>query len=206
VAPAGLRLPNTTQALLASKNGLPVSLGTGWARPHVAMLVFSAPAGDAGVVSSAVAVDDIVGPAGTRIGFKDRMDVSYAIIDNAAAGGVPATAHYIRVVDSGQSGHDAVTQAEVMGFFDKVECTASAIDYPEVGQLRAVGRDGVYRVACTNFDVSGVQVVRAQINLYSTPEVAVLSNVFRIFCFHIHCFFRHHIQVSFWSSKWSRFV
>jgi hypothetical protein len=124
VAPAGLRLPNTTQALLASKNGSPVSLGTGWARPHVAMLVFSAPAGDAGVVSSAVAVDDIVGPAGTRICFKDRMDVSYAIIDNAAAGGVPATAHYIRVVDSGQSGHDAVTQAEVMGFFEQWDATA----------------------------------------------------------------------------------
>jgi hypothetical protein len=179
VAPAGLRLPNTTQALLASKNGSQVSLGAGWARPHVAMLVFSAPAGDAGVVSSAVAVDDVVGPAGTpRIGFKDRMDVYYAISDKAAGGGVPATAHYRRVVESGQSGHEAVTQAEEMGLFDKVECTASAIDAPEVGQLRAVGRDGMYRVACTNFDVSGVQVVRAQINLYSTPEVAVLSNVF----------------------------
>ncbi|TVU12299.1 hypothetical protein EJB05_45936, partial [Eragrostis curvula] len=154
VKPAGLRLPNTTQSLLAGKNGSFASLGAGWARPDAEMIFFSAPVGNAGVVSTAVAVDDVVGPAATRIGFKYGMDVYYAIGDDAA-GGVTEAA-YKPVLDPGQSGHDAVTRAGEMDLFSDVECAASAIDAPEVGQLRAVGHGYTYRIACTNFDLSGV--------------------------------------------------
>ncbi|GJN28330.1 hypothetical protein PR202_gb16440 [Eleusine coracana subsp. coracana] len=113
-----------------------------------------APVGDdAGVVSTAATVDDVVGPAATGVGLKD---VYYAIGDQA--GGVLATA-YRPVLGPGQNnGDDASAQAEEMGFFSVVECATSAINAPKVGQLRAVGRGGKYRVACTNLDVSGVHV------------------------------------------------
>ncbi|KAK3131775.1 hypothetical protein QOZ80_6AG0511240 [Eleusine coracana subsp. coracana] len=156
MTPAGFHLPNTTRALLASKQGAHASLADGWARPGVEMLFFSAPVGDdAGVVSAAVTVDDVVGPAATGVGLKDGMDVYFAIGNQA--GGVPATA-YRPVLGPGQNGDDVSAQAEEMSFFSEVECATSAIDAPEVGQLRAVGRGGKYRVACTNFDVSGVRV------------------------------------------------
>ncbi|XP_062233449.1 probable histidine kinase 2 [Phragmites australis] len=156
-ATAGLHLPNTTRILLASKNGSPASLGAGWARPGVRMLFFSAPVGDAGVISAAVAVDDIVGTTASRLGFQHGVDVYYAIGDKA--GGAPATAYKSALLpEQNQISDDAATRAEEMGLFSKVECEASAIDAPKLGQLVAVGRYIKYKVACTNFDVSGVQL------------------------------------------------
>ncbi|KAL6614142.1 hypothetical protein ACP70R_036412 [Stipagrostis hirtigluma subsp. patula] len=151
-------LPNSTQVqvLLASKSaGARASVGAGWARRDVRMLFFSAPVGDAGVVSAGVAVDDVVGAAASRIGFRHGMDVYYAVGDNG--GGAPA-AYKPFPGDQSQIRDDAATSAEEMRLFSKVKCAASAIDAPKLGQLVAVGHDRKYKVACTDFDVYGVRL------------------------------------------------
>jgi len=166
-ATGGLYLPKAAWSLLASKNASRASLGAGWARPGVRMLFFSAPAGDAGVVSAAVAVDDLLGAAASRVAHLDEyLDVYYAVSDTR---GAPATAAYKPLLLGHRPGRSGDGDEERMRAFSKARCAAAAIDAPRLGQLLAAGH-GIYRkyrVACTNFDVSGVQLVRAHALLYT---------------------------------------
>ncbi|KAL6861923.1 hypothetical protein ACP4OV_017623 [Aristida adscensionis] len=168
-------LSNATQSLLLAGGengggGARASLGDGWARPGVRMLFFTAPVGAAGVVSAAVAVDDVVGPAASRVGFPYGTDVYYAV--GETDGGAPA-ADYKPYLGENESRDDAETISEEMGFFSEVECAAAAIDAPKLGQLVAVGLDNQYKIACTNFNVSGVRLA-FRVVLHGRPAVDML--------------------------------
>jgi hypothetical protein len=166
-ASGGLYLPKAAWSLLSSKNASRASLGAGWARPGVRMLFFSAPAGDAGVVSAAVAVDDLLGAAASRVAhLDDYLDVYYAVSDTR---GAPATAAYKPLLLGHRPGRSGDDEEGRMRTFSKARCAAAAIDAPRLGRLVAAGHGlyNKYRVACANFDVSGVQLVRAHALLYT---------------------------------------
>ncbi|CAN6190432.1 unnamed protein product [Urochloa humidicola] len=156
-ATAGLQLPEAAWALLGSKNASRASLGAGWARPGGdRMLFFSAPFGDAaGVVSVAVAIDALLADAAAGVGdYEEDLDMHYAI-----GGASVATATY-RPLLVGKETRYGDTNEEKMRAFSKVRCAAAAIDDPELGQLVVTdhGMYSKYKVACTNFDVAGVQL------------------------------------------------
>ncbi|XP_025813247.1 probable histidine kinase 2 [Panicum hallii] len=168
-ASGGLYLPKAAWSLLSSKNASRASLGAGWARPGVRMLFFSAPAGDAGVVSAAVAVDDLLGAAASRVAhLDDYLDVYYAVSDTR---GAPATAAYKPLLLGHRPGRSGDDEEGRMRTFSKARCAAAAIDAPRLGRLVAAGHGlyNKYRVACANFDVSGVQLV-FRLVLLSRPE------------------------------------
>ncbi|KAJ1258305.1 hypothetical protein BS78_10G065300 [Paspalum vaginatum] len=150
-------VPNATRALLAGKRA---ALGEGWARPGVRMIFFSAPVGDAGVVSAAVALDDVFGAAAASrvVGVQEGLDVYYAVGEEGAA---LATDSYKPLLLGERAYNTAEDTAERMLAFSEVKCAASTIDAPNLGQLVSGGqhRFDKYRVACTNFSVSGVQLV-----------------------------------------------
>uniref|UniRef100_A0A0E0L8N1 Probable histidine kinase 2 n=1 Tax=Oryza punctata TaxID=4537 RepID=A0A0E0L8N1_ORYPU len=159
--------PNVTQLLLDGKQsgsgGGGASLADGWARPGVRMLFLSAPVdgGAGGAVSAAVAVDDVVvrGAAGLRQ-LRD-LGMYYAVAGNGgAAAPVPEAYRSLLGDDGNGNGDGAVSsskQAEEMALFSNVKCTASAIDAPPKLDVHGVKSDK-YRFACTNFDISGVQM------------------------------------------------
>uniref|UniRef100_A0A0E0HLT8 Probable histidine kinase 2 n=1 Tax=Oryza nivara TaxID=4536 RepID=A0A0E0HLT8_ORYNI len=145
--------PNVTRLLLDGGGG-GASLADGWARPGVRMLFLSAPVGGGGgAVSAAVAVDDVVlrGAAGLRQ-LRD-LGMYYAVAGNGgatAAPPAPEPAAYRSLLGDGAA-------AEEMALFSSVKCTASAIDAPPKLDVHGVKSDK-YRFACTNFDISGVQM------------------------------------------------
>jgi hypothetical protein len=165
-ATAGLRLPGAAWALLGSKNASRASVGAGWARPGVRMLFFSAPVGDAaGVVSAAVDVDALLGAAAARVAHQMDLDVYYAI------GGEPATATDYKPLLLGRQLRYGDTREQKMRAFSMARCAAAAaIDAPKLGNLVSVGHGlyNKYKIACTNFDVSGVQLVRGHVLQTST--------------------------------------
>lgn len=144
--------------LLLDGGGGGASLADGWA-PRRADAVLSAPVGGGGgAVSAAVAVDDVVlrGAAGLRQ-LRD-LGMYYAVAGNGgatAAPPAPEPAAYRSLLGDGAA-------AEEMALFSSVKCTASAIDAPPKLDVHGVKSDK-YRFACTNFDISGVQMVREAI-------------------------------------------
>nr|CAB3467269.1 unnamed protein product [Digitaria exilis] len=141
---------------LHGSNNKSASLGEGWARPGVRMVFFSAAVGDdAGVVSAAVAIDDLLRAAASRVGRQHDLDVYYAV------GVTPAAADdtYYKPLVFGHQPLFGDTEEDKMRAFSRAKCAASAIDAPELGKLVAVGHGwDKYKVACTNFDVSGVHL------------------------------------------------
>uniref|UniRef100_A0ACD5XNF7 Uncharacterized protein n=1 Tax=Avena sativa TaxID=4498 RepID=A0ACD5XNF7_AVESA len=148
--PRPSNLPNAARALADAKSGSPAALGAGWAHPSVQMVVFSAPVGDAGVVSAAVPVVDVLAIAAGRTaaaGFRD-VDAYYSITDTKRA----ASMGYKPLVAGSD---DAKEETEVL--FSDIQCTASAVDAPklEIHDVRIGShRQGEYKVACTTFDLS----------------------------------------------------
>uniref|UniRef100_A0A0D9WMM0 Probable histidine kinase 2 n=1 Tax=Leersia perrieri TaxID=77586 RepID=A0A0D9WMM0_9ORYZ len=139
--------PNVTRVLLAGG----ASLATGWAHPGIRILFLSAPVdgGAGGVVSAAVAVDDVVlrGAAGLRL--LGDLGIYYAVTADVD-GGAPAPS-YRSLLDGGE------TEEQEMGLFAKVRCTASGID--KTPKLDVHGsKSDKYRFACNNFDVSGIHL------------------------------------------------
>ncbi|KAF0901928.1 hypothetical protein E2562_011767 [Oryza meyeriana var. granulata] len=158
-------LPNVTQLLLDCKqsgSGGGASLTAGWARPGVRTLFLSAPVDSgAGVVSAAVAVDDVVlrGAGGLRQ-LRD-LGMYYAITGKGSAAAPAAVYRSLLDDDDNQTaradGAEASKQAEEMGLYSNVKCTASTIDAPPKLDVHG-GKYDKYRIACTNFDISGVQM------------------------------------------------
>ncbi|KAG8085184.1 hypothetical protein GUJ93_ZPchr0010g8474 [Zizania palustris] len=157
-APAAAHLPNATTQLLVDGNGSSgASLGEGWARAGVQMLFLSAPvSGGAGVVSAAVAVDDVVVRSAVALKMLNGglVGMYYAIVDK----GSTAPAAYKSLLDEDQIAADAASSAHGIGLFSTVTCTSSAIDaLPKI--VVHDGKPDIYRVACNNFDISGIHMV-----------------------------------------------
>ncbi|CAL5051435.1 unnamed protein product [Urochloa decumbens] len=158
-ATAGLQLPKAAWALLVSKNASRASVGSGWARPDDArMLFFSAPSGgDAGVVVSvAVAVDDLLSATAAGVGgYEEGLDVYYAV-----GGAATAAAATYKPLLLGKQPRYSDTEEQKMRAFSKARCAAATIDAPKLGQVVAAGHGmyNKYKVACTDFDVAGVQL------------------------------------------------
>ncbi|KAM3208171.1 hypothetical protein ACQJBY_063077 [Aegilops geniculata] len=143
-------LPNATQVLADAKSGSPAALGAGWVSSNVQMVVFSAPVSDtAGVVSAAIPVD-VLAIASQGDAAADPVARTYYAITDKRDGGAPPV---YKPLDAGKPGqHDAKL---MKAFSSKTECTVSAVGAPGKLVLRAVGAD---QVACTSFDLSGVNL------------------------------------------------
>ncbi|CAN6202299.1 unnamed protein product [Urochloa humidicola] len=156
-ATAGLQLPEAVWAHFGSRNASRASVGVGWARPDTRMLFFSAPAGG-GVVSAAVAVDALLAAAASGVGggYEEDLDMYYAVVGGATA----AAAAYKPLLLGKRPRRYGDTEEEKMRAFSKARCAAASIDDPKLGKLVAAGHGmyNKYRVACTNFDVAGVQL------------------------------------------------
>ncbi|KAL5230744.1 hypothetical protein ABZP36_029520 [Zizania latifolia] len=153
-APAA-HLPNVTPLLPDGNGSSGASLGEGWARAGVRMMFLSAPvSGGAGVVSAAVAVDDVVVRSAVALKMLNGLvGLYYAIGDKGSA---PAA--YKSLLDEDQIADDAASSAHGIGLFSTVICTASAIDaLPKI--VVHDSKSDKYRVACNNFDISGIQMV-----------------------------------------------
>ncbi|CAL5044190.1 unnamed protein product [Urochloa decumbens] len=158
-AVAGLQLPTAAWALLTSKNASRASVAAGWARPGTRMLFFSALVSDgAGVVSTAVAIDDLLAAAASFGvgGFEEDLDMYYAV------GASAEKAATYKPLLLGKQPRYGDTEEQKMRTFSKARCAASAIDAPKLGKLVAGGHGhgtyNKYKVACTNFDIAGVQL------------------------------------------------
>ncbi|CAM0913111.1 unnamed protein product [Alopecurus aequalis] len=147
--PPPKHMPNSARVLADAKNGSPAALGSGWAHPNVQMVVFSAPVGDVGVISAAVPVDDIMEIARrAKEGFR-TADVYYSITDTKR--GV-STGYKPLVPSSDPKAAEAL--------FSGINCTVSATDAPML-ELHGAGLGShceEYHVACTSFDLSGVNL------------------------------------------------
>ncbi|KAM3194804.1 hypothetical protein ACQJBY_071074 [Aegilops geniculata] len=143
-------LPNATQVLADAKSGSPAALGAGWVSSSVQMVVFSAPVGDtAGMVSATVPVD-VLAIASQGDAAADPVARTYYAITDKRDGGAPPV---YKPLDAGKpSQHDAKL---MKAFSSETKCTASAVGAPGKLVLRAVGAD---QVACTSFDLSGVNL------------------------------------------------
>ncbi|KAF7107215.1 hypothetical protein CFC21_107877 [Triticum aestivum] len=138
-------LPNATQLLAAASSGSPVALWAGWVHSSVQVMVFSAPVGQTAVVSAAIPVDVLtITSLGTAA--DPSVDTYYAITDKRSG-----AATVYKPLVGGRPGHDAELMKTL---FSDTNCTASAIDKPNI-VLHSVGSD---QVACTSFDLSGVNL------------------------------------------------
>jgi hypothetical protein len=173
-------LPNAARALMDAKSGALAALGAGWARPNVDMVVFSTPVGDAGVVSAAVPVDDVLVIAGPAAARFHAVDAYYSIADTKHGA---STGYKPLIAGSGAKEETGV-------LFSEIKCTASTADAPqlELHDARIGSHQGEYKVACTSFDLSGVNMVRvnaASIHTYSTYTTCYYTRYV-----HAHSFFR----------------
>ncbi|KAM0929571.1 hypothetical protein ACQ4PT_001608 [Festuca glaucescens] len=175
-APLPKRLPNAAQALADAKSGSLVAVSAGLASPSVQMVVFSAPVGDAGVVSASVPIMDIL-PISDRaaVGF-GAVDAYYSITDtkhNASTGYKPLVV-----------GSDAKKKKKMEDMFSEIKCTGSAVDAPklELHDVRIGSHQREYTVTCTNFDLSGevhlgLRLVWQKEAMFREIGVAVVSVV-----------------------------
>ncbi|XBI36047.1 hypothetical protein VPH35_121631 [Triticum aestivum] len=134
-------LPNATQLLAAANRGSPAALRAGWVHSSVQVMVFSAPVGQTAVVSAAVPVDVL-----TITTADPAAGTYYAITDKRSG-----AATVYKPLVGGRPGHDAELMKTL---FSDTNCTASAINKPDI-VLHSVGSD---QVACTSFDLSGVNL------------------------------------------------
>ncbi|KAM0930814.1 hypothetical protein ACQ4PT_000721 [Festuca glaucescens] len=174
--PPPKRLPNAARALADAKSGSLVALSARLARPSVQMVVFSAPVGDAGVVSAAVPIKDVL-PIADRadVGF-GAVDAYYSITDtkhNASTGYKPLVV-----------GSEAKKKKKMEDLFSEIKCTASAVDAPklELHDVQIGSHHREYKVACTSFDVSGgvhlgLRLVWQKEAMFREIGVAVVSVV-----------------------------
>ncbi|KAM0930817.1 hypothetical protein ACQ4PT_000722 [Festuca glaucescens] len=175
-APPPKRLPNAARALADAKSGSLVTLGAGLARPSVQMVVFSAPVGDAGVVSAAVPTKDFL-PIADRaaVGFSavDAYDSITDTKNNASTGYKPLVV-----------GSDVKKKKKMEDLFSDIKCTVSAVDAPklELHDVRIRSHQREYTVACTSFDLSGgvhlgLRLVWQKEAMFREIGVAVVSVV-----------------------------
>jgi hypothetical protein len=118
------------------------------------MVVFSAPVGDAGVVSAAVPTKDILSITDRAALGIGAVDAYYSITDtkhNVSTGYKPLVV-----------GSDA-KKKKMEDLFSDIKCTVSTVDAPklELHDVRIGSHQREYTAACTSFDLSGeVHLVR----------------------------------------------
>jgi hypothetical protein len=133
------------------------------------MLVFSTPAGDAGVVSAFVPIKDIRPIADWAVVGFGAMDAYYSITDtkhNASTGYKPLVV-----------GSDTRKNKKMEDLFSYIKCTASVVDAPklELHDVRIRSHQREYTVACTIFDLSeGVHLVRVHVSSFFIRESCII--------------------------------